>query len=45
MNVLEKVQLIQELHALIDGLEHRSLSFYQIAYSKARLHEIFNFSS
>ena len=42
MNVLEKAQLIQELHALIDGLEHRSLSFYQIAYSKARLHEIFN---
>ena len=37
MNVLEKAKLIQELNQLIDGLEQRSLSFFEIARSKARI--------
>ena len=41
MNALEKALLIKELNILIDGLEHRSLSFFEIAKSKSRLTEIF----
>ena len=41
MNALEKALLIKELNLLIDGLEHRSLSFFEIAKSKSRLTEIF----
>ncbi|CAB1208195.1 hypothetical protein [Acinetobacter bouvetii] len=41
MNVLEKVMLIKELNFLIDGLEQRSLSFFEIARSKTRIKEIF----
>jgi len=41
MNVLEKAKLIKELHQLLDGLEQRSLSFFEIARSKARVKEIF----
>jgi len=41
MNVLEKAKLIKELNQLIDGLEQRSLSFFEIARSKARVKEIF----
>ena len=41
MNALEKALLIKELTLLIDGLEHRSLSFFEIAKSKSRLSEIF----
>lgn len=41
MNVLEKAKLIQELNQLIDGLEQRSLSFFEIARSKARIKDIF----
>lgn len=41
MNILEKALLIKELNVLLDGLEHRSLSFYEIAYSKSRLNDIF----
>ena len=41
MNVLEKAKLIHELNQLIDGLEQRSLSFFEIARSKARIKEIF----
>lgn len=41
MNVLEKAKLIKELNQLLDGLEQRSLSFFEIARSKARVKEIF----
>ena len=41
MNALEKALLIKELHHLLDDLEHRSLSFFEIAKSKSRLIEIF----
>lgn len=41
MNALEKALLIKELHQLLDGLEHRSLSFFETAKSKSRLTEIF----
>ena len=41
MNVLEKAKLIQELNQLIEGLEQRSLSFFEIARSKARIKDIF----
>lgn len=41
MNILEKALLIKELNVLIDALENRSLSFYETAYSKSRLNEIF----
>lgn len=41
MNALEKALLVKELHQLLDGLEHRSLSFFEIAKSKTRLIEIF----
>lgn len=41
MNVLEKAKLIQELNLLIDGLDQRSLSFFEIARSKARIKDIF----
>ncbi len=42
MNALEKALLIKELNLLINGLEHRSLSFFEIAKSKSRLTEIFD---
>ncbi|MGE8561215.1 MAG: hypothetical protein ACN6NJ_09750 [Acinetobacter sp.] len=42
MNTLEKALLIKELHLLVDGLEHRSLSFFEIAKSKTRLTQIFD---
>ena len=37
MNALEKALLIKELHQLLDGLEHRSLSFFETAKSKSVL--------
>lgn len=41
MNALEKALIIKELHYLTDNLEHRALSFYEIASSKKRIHDIF----
>ena len=41
MNALEKALIIKELHHLTDNLEHRALSFYEIASSKKRIHDIF----
>lgn len=41
MNILEKAQLIKELHQLIADLESRQLSFFEIARSKKRIRDIF----
>lgn len=41
MNTLEKALLIKELSDLSDGLSHRALSFFEIAYSRNRLKDIF----
>lgn len=41
MNALEKVRLIKELHELGHDLDHQSLSLYEVARSKKRVHEIF----
>ena len=41
MNALEKALTIKELHDLINNLEHCALSFYEIASSKKRIHDIF----
>jgi hypothetical protein len=41
MNALEKALTIKELHDLINNLENRALSFYEIASSKKRIHNIF----
>jgi hypothetical protein len=42
MNALEKAHLIKELHGLAQQLEHKVLSFYEIARSKKRIRDIFN---
>lgn len=41
MNALEKALLIKELHQLTLDLEHRTLSFYEIARAKQRIKDIF----
>ena len=41
MNVLEKAQLLKELHDLLNHLENRSLNFFEIAKSKDRIKQIF----
>ncbi|RKG40667.1 MULTISPECIES: hypothetical protein [Acinetobacter] len=41
MNVLEKAQLLKELHDLLNHLENRSLNFFEIAKSKNRIKQIF----
>lgn len=42
MNALEKALLIKELHQLTNDLEHRALSFYEIAKAKKRIKDIFS---
>ena len=41
MDALIKAQLIKEIHDLTYKLEHRSLSLYETAISKKRIHDIF----
>lgn len=41
MNLQEKTQLIKEIYVLTHQLEHRTISLYETARSKKRIHEIF----
>ena len=42
MNALVKAKLIKELHELEQALDHDSLSLYETACAKKRIHDIFN---
>lgn len=41
MNALEKAYLIKELHGLVQQLDHKALSLYEVARSKKRIGDIF----
>ena len=40
MNVIEKVQLVREIHQILHALDTQQVSFFEIAKSRQRLKDI-----
>ena len=41
MNVIEKVQLVREIHQILHALDTQQVSFFEIAKSRQRLKDIY----